>query len=799
MQTSKYAAGILVLAVMAAGGLGSVSAIAQEQAADEFVIEEIVVTARRYEESLQDAPVAMNVLTSDYIADQKIESIFDILEASPGASFVNFHKAQPEKSMRGIVAPTPGNSSSTQSIQTVIDGMVVSKDFMKSQPIFDLERVEVLRGPQGTTFGRNASVGLISIITKRPTQEYEAGINLTAGNSETFEADGYVSGPVSETLSARIAINFDTTDGATKSISTGKGLDGTQNFAVRGSLLFEPSNRFSAFLKVEYSEDDDEGLVRHGADCTLPYIDGPRAVNNPITGVIAQIIPNINVTHPRYPTTFFDPCDPFLTEISPNEDFFLMREVITVTAELVWEVSEGITVTSITGYMDGKNDSLADVLGSPENIVFQKVDNDGHMFSEEVRIDNHATGNRLRWLGGIYYLTDKEHRFEENRFFPPGGINPAPGPPTRVPSRLATISDNKTDSIAVFGELVFDVTDRLELTAGGRWTRDEKDYHFGIDAFGFAPVIAGVEGVGACLANAPPGPPPVCGDNEVIGFDQIPVSDNWSNFSAKVSAAYRMNDQNMVYVLWSQGFKSGGFQPDARAIASAQVPFDEEKVNNFEIGWKGSYRRALFALTGFWIENDGFQATTLIPVGQGFTGLITNLGSVRSKGIEGEGTFALSENFRAGGTFALIDAEMRNTELLLAVLGDGTRVTEDLSGQRPDSAPKYTATLWGAFTFPFGNGSTVSLRGDLQFRSNMHDDLSERAFGTRIRPSLSRIGARLTWVSPDQGYRVTAWAKNINNDWDIVNFGPRQPNALQLAAGFAGERTYGVTISAAFN
>lgn len=791
-------AGASALAISMTGGFGVTAASAQTAASGGPILEEVVVTARRYEESVQDAPLAVNVMSGSFLEDQGIESIFDILEASPGATFVDFHKAQPEKSMRGIVAPTPGNSSSTQSISTVIDGMVVSKDFMKSQPIFDLERVEIMRGPQGTVFGRNASVGLIHLITKKPTREFEAGMNFTAGNSDLYEVDGYVSGPVSETLSARLAFNYDTFDGNTKRISTGEGLDGTQNFAIRGSFLFEPNNRFTAYLKVEYSEDDDDGLVRHGADCTVPFIDGPRAVNNPITGTIAAIIPNINATHPRYPTTYFDPCDPFLTEISTGTDFFLKREVLTVTAEMNWEIADGVTVTSITGYMDGTNDSLADVLGSPENIVFQKVDNDGHMFSEELRIDNHSTGNRFRWLGGFYFLTDKEHRFEENRFFPAGGINPAPGPPSRVPSRLATISDNKTDSIAIFGELVYDVSDRLELAVGGRWTRDEKDYRLGIDAFGFGPVLSGVEGVGACFANNPLPFPPVCGDNEVIGFAQVPTSDSWSNFSAKVSATYRVNDNNMVYALWSQGFKSGGFQPDARSVVQAGISFDEEKVNNFEFGWKASYGRALFALTGFWIENKNFQATTLIPVGQGFTAVISNLGSVRSKGIEGEGTFALSENFLVGGTFALIDAAIRDTVLLLGVLPDGSQVTSDLSGQRPDSAPKYTATLWAKYTVPFPGGSALSLRGDLQFRSNMHDDLSEREFGTRVRPKLSRVGVRATWVSADGRYSITGWGKNLTNDFDITNFGPRQPNTLQLAAGFAGERSYGVTLSGRF-
>jgi len=773
----KLLLGVSTVAILATGGARITGAHAQEATNDEPVLEEIVVTARRYAEKLSDAPLAINVMTDNYLIDQRVESVRDILELTPGASFVSFSKAQPEKSMRGVVAPTPGNSSSEQSIQNVVDGLVITKDFMKSGPIYDLDHVEVLRGPQGTTFGRNASIGLIQLISKKPTREYEAGLNATAGNGRDYETDGYISGPLSEDWSGRFAFNFDTQDGPTESISTGRGLDGDSNFAFRGSLIYDPDSSFSAYLKVEYSEDNDEAPVRRGNDCTKPTIDGPRA--------FAPLPPPLSFQHPPYSITFIDSCDVFKTEISTDRNFFFKRHVLTTTANISFDVAEGITVTSITGYMDGGDNGLADVLGTPVNIVFQKIHNDGWLFSEETRIDNHAQGERYRWLAGVYYLHDEEDRFEQNQFFQ-GNSLPFP----RVPSFLATISSNETDSIALFGELAYDLSDKVELAASGRWTHDQKDYLYSVEASGFRPVIAGVTGCTPAVGI-------VCGSPaNPVGFDFIPVKDSWSDFSGRVSLQYHVDDDNMLYALWSQGFKSGGFQPDARTAAAARISFKPEHSNNYELGWKTNIAgRARIALTAFYLQNKGNQTVTLIPVGAGFTGLISNLGAIRTKGIEGEWTWLINSSFRTGGSVSLMDPTLHNTVLTVGVDNNGNPVLDDLSGQRPEVAPRWTATAYMEYEYVYPGGSTLTVRGDFIGRDRVFDDFSERATRARIRPTLTNLGLRITWLSPDGKYRIMGWGENLNQDFDIENIGPSQPNTLQLPFGFSRKRTYGVTAS----
>ena len=225
------------------------------------------------------------------------------------------------------------------------------------------------------------------MITKKPTWDFEAGGSFTLGTDELIDTEAYISGPLGDNLAGRIAINYDEQDGPTQDTSTGEGLNGDSNFAVRGSLLYEPTDATSIYLKVEHSIDDDEAPVRRSLDCTLPYIDGQRETVDPADPSTAII-----GTHPAFDgPAYFDSCDVFETEISSGQDFFLKRDITTASAEISHEYDNGVAITSVTGFQIGQNDALADVLGSPENIVWQQVENDGGFFSQEVRLDNHST------------------------------------------------------------------------------------------------------------------------------------------------------------------------------------------------------------------------------------------------------------------------------------------------------------------------------------------------------------------------------------------------------------------------
>ncbi len=750
---------------------------------DEAVLEEIIVTSRRYEETLEDAPVSVSVMSEQYLIQNRIQRADDIMEVTPGATWESFSKMQPVASMRGVIAPTPGNSSSEASIQTVVDNVVITKDFMKSPPLFDLSRVEVLRGPQGTAFGRNASVGLIHFVTNRPSQERDGGVSATFGTDELIEVDGFINGGLSDTVSGRIAFNYDEQDGPTESISTGEGLDGDENTAIRASLLIEPSDSFSAYLKLEYSADRDEAPVRHGyvqpngTDCSAPYVNSPP-----------------------YQEVYFDDCnDPFKTEISPVQragfpdvDFHTDRDILTAEAEFVWSLDNDLTVTSITGYMDGDTDSLMDLAGSPNDVSWQKVQNDGNSFSTELRLDNQASDASFHWLAGVYILRDEEDRFETNMFQPRGARAPSPF----VETHLGTISNNVTESYSAFGEVSIDLSDRTTLTYGGRFVNDDKDYLYGVAAFGVNRQLDGIPGVGpgidgvaqVCGPNSGP-PDPTCGSAAApLGFSNFPVSDSWDDYISKLSVSFELTDEINLYGLYSEGFKSGTFQPDARNMASAMIVVQPESSQNFEIGLKGAAERFRYSVTAFYLEVEDVQTINLVPVGAGFTGLISNVGAVETTGLEVDGAFLIGDNFLLSGSFALLDAELKNTP-------DPSDPLVDISGRRPPGAPEWTYALFGEYTLDLSGGSSLMFRADVRGRSDVFNQTSVRNTipPLRLRPEVVNWGARVSWTNANENLTLSLWGKNLNEDVDIENFGPPSPCCSTFAAGFRGKTSYGVT------
>ncbi len=237
-------------------------------------LEEIIVTSRRYEETITDTPVAVAVMDSQFLEDQRINSIQDILEITPGASWDQFAAAQPGLSMRGVFGGTFGNASLESAVQVVYDGVPLTKAFMMTIPTYDLERVEILRGPQGTTFGRNATLGLMHFISAKPTQEGSGDIRMSVGSPDLMGISGHVNGALSDTVSGRLAFHYLEADGNLEDTNTGKALESAENTSIRASLLFEPSESFSALVKAEFVNNDDLPQVRRGEGSVASWLNG---------------------------------------------------------------------------------------------------------------------------------------------------------------------------------------------------------------------------------------------------------------------------------------------------------------------------------------------------------------------------------------------------------------------------------------------------------------------------------------------------------------------------------------------
>jgi iron complex outermembrane receptor protein len=782
--------------------IGAVGAILiylpiQETLAQE--LEEITVTARRYEERITDAPLAVAVMSAEFLRDNRVDTVQDILELTPGADWDQFAKAQPGLTLRGIRGGAFGNASIEHAVSVVSDGVPVTKAFMMTLPVYDQDRVEVLRGPQGTTFGRNATLGMMHFISARPSQESSGAIEVSAGERDLFGINGHYNGALSDTVSARFAFNYSDSPGPMDDETSGDVLDYSENTSVRLGLLFEPSDTFSAYVKAEYMEDEEFPTVRRGNDLGAVWLTGSydNYVNN---------------------------TDPWKATLSPDPEgnpWIVEREMTNLTAELNWALSNDVNLTSITGYLDGEHYSNSDAFGTPWDIRDQLVWNDASIFSQEIRLDNQASGNRFRWLVGASYLADEEHRIEKNETEPLRG-NCNFVDPTGCPrnSTLFTDATNNTDAFGIFGELTFDLSDALTLAVGGRYSSDDRDLGFRTWGYGSQ---GGLGGIGLdnpdptqdCNAIIEAGTTPgQCGTEEnPVGFSGS-VSESWSNFSSKVSLSWAVNENSNIYALYSEGFKAGGFQQDARWAAALDLVLDEEEATNIELGWKGSTDRLIWAVTLFKQEQTGVHTGNLVAVGSSQSNLLINAKGVENTGVEIEATWAATEGLTLGGTIASYDPKFLSGTIINGrQTAEGTiEGGEDVSGTIPSFNVDFAYYLFGEYDWELAGGSSLRLRADVRHRDetwglngannragrNLNDD----GFMYQ-KPSIDKLGLRLEWTSAEGNMGFSVWGRNLDDDQDYLNYGPPfgyvyragpgDPSVRARASAVTGRRQVGAT------
>ena len=546
-----------------------VSAPAQEQksaAAAQEGIGDIVVTAQRREQNLQDVPVAVTAFSGETIADLGIRSSADIASVVPNLAIglPGGEGNQPLIYIRGVgLADFNSNNAGPNGVY--VDEVYISSPGAQTFQLFDLDRVEVLKGPQGTLYGRNATGGAINFITAKPSRDFQARASLSYGSFDTITGEAAIGGPIGDGVRFRLAGTGTHSDGYVRNLLTGRRENGQGSFALRGQLAFDVADNFDALLGVHGGRVD----TRSPQFRSLGLLDPATGFSTPCA--LDAIRAN--------------QCGNALGYVSPrrfHDGDYNKSEHLEVgnwggAAHLNWRIG-GVTLTSISAYDDVDKTHREDSDASPASLLEVDYHVRSKTFTQELRLS--GSGGGVTWVAGGYYLHETLRQnqtvdlFRELRFLvPDGGADTAGAATGGAPVLFArTINRQTTEAAALFGQVEVALTPALRATLGGRYNHERKRF---IATSQFEEDF--IDGF------AIPG-----------GVLPLYVFDNrktYDNVSFKIGLDYDIADDVMAYASISTGFKSGGFNGGFLSFDPAEAavqagPFEEETLTAYEIGLK---------------------------------------------------------------------------------------------------------------------------------------------------------------------------------------------------------------------
>lgn len=703
-------------------------------------LSEIVVTARKREESLQDVSASISVLGGDALRDDVIKDIRDMQYAVPGVTVGETVGAM-KITMRGL-----GNASNTRGedsqVAFHVDGAVVSRPEAQALALFDVQRVEVLKGPQGTLYGRNATAGTVNVVTNKPTQDLNGYFNVTGGNYDFVNVDAAVGGALTQNVLGRVAATFSDRSGFSENITTGNNLDNLHRWAVRGQLQFDLADNVSWLMSGEYaSERDASGL--------FTYLTPLYVVNT------TQFPPPAS----QAPKGLGGLSDPDSRDGAGNIDPVMKRETLSVTSTLAWEINDRLTLKDITNYRTldfylAQDLDLSSVVPPAGQTATVSIPLDEHQVSNELQLT--YSSQKLVLIGGLYYW--KEAMTGTTYV----GATPDQG--------IWFIRDGESDgrSWAGFFNASYDLTDMFALRLGGRYTDD----HRAIDS---GQVLNGVVSV---PHRSPTNP----------GFDERSNSQYTGEYGLDVHLA----SNALLYFTYSQGYQQG-----AAIIMQINNPIaDPTRVNNYEIGLKYATHdnRFVFNISAYDMDIKDLQRTQAVPLPNGtFNTLINNIDGMKSRGVEFDSSWSPLNrlSFTAGVTYT--DAEFKDF-VNDDPLQFGT-VLVQLKGNAPQLTPEWKGNVGGQYTFALSNGAGLALGADMSFTTKQYLDEFNRE--PMIVQAYSLYDAHLTYRADGDRWSVGLWGKNLSNEKQIFD-ASFSANGRVTSKRFIDPRTYGVSFNMKF-
>lgn len=793
-------------------------------------MDEVVVTARKREESLSDVSLSIEAFNEDALDNLQVTDVTDLQQATSNLFITetgSFASGVVNSSIRGISAPLGFSSS----VGFYVDDVFIANNTGQLLDLLDVERVEVLKGPQGTLFGRNTTGGAVRIISAKPGEEFGGSVSAELGNYGAYALKGSVSGPiVDDTLYAGLSAMVRQRDGFQTDINTGEDYWTEDKWAARGSLYWTPTQNFSAHLNYTYIENNSVNRV------PVPLFNEVSFEDNLLIAEASGFLLPEGLQEfeffgiERTPPSAFTDVDLVSTDVAQDQFFTNQGQLNLV---LDYEFSDAWSAKSISSYVEAETFFPLDLEGS-NNLLINNLDNNAQdFFSQEFQLK--YNGDRFRGVAGVYYLDFEQTEFE---------TDPATGSSVsslfinqQIVSGIANafgasvedtlnngflalagqelqpafilggigIEDEvtTTESIAFFINGEFDITDRLTLDGGLRFSNEERAQSeneldqtilpaFFVTGAGdtlfFNDNIAGAEAALTAQLGAPLGVIP----SSVIdgGTSEVSASADFEDVTYRVGLSYDL-DQGLAYGYVATGFRAGGFNSieDANGFGT----FDSEKVRTYALGYKSDILGGNFAfdLEAFYNDIDDLQyeSFAVFPSGQ-VDSTTGNFGKAETYGVDLGLRFMPTENFSVDANLGYLKTNI--TEALEAQEVDDLPVLVDIADSLEiGRAPEWTANLAATYTLDLDGRGALDFIGQLAYQSDTPtiQPLDRRDPGQllAIQDDYALVNGRIVYTSENQAWEFFAEGKNLfdkrvaTDAFDLGSF---------LSQGYNAPRTY---------
>ena len=734
----------LAAALLVGAGVGS--ALAQEETPTVAEAEEdvpvlglsvVTVTAQKRAESVQDVPISVLAFNGDMLADAGVADIRDLGKIAPGLNLATSAQTTNTRvQIRGV--GSAGNTAMEPSVAVFLDGVYVPRIGSMLAGLNDIASAEVLRGPQGTLFGRNASMGAVQLETATPNDEYEMEGFVSIGNAERYRGTLMVNAPVSENISVRASVLGSQAEGFGKNDLTGEAIGQNDVFSVRTAMRWDITPSLSWVLKADYQNLSGDGspTVTVKADTVTPQaaVNWANRLDPDGAGPLTGATPYLDRTYDYH--------------VYQASDGNLKDFQYGLSSNLSWSLGDGYEIKLISGYRDWNNSQI----DTPFSVPLRLLSRDSYFSSlsqsHELQLisPEHLFDGRFEYVAGLYYYKEDYSLGQMNNWYPDycnSFLRNIVAAPVVVACNAGAKQDashldfrQSSDSYAAYAQGTYDLTDTLSLTAGLRYTNDTKDGWY--------------QGVKNNPVDS------MVNETTEMNLDQ-------SKVTYRLNLSYRPTADVLLYTNYSTGFKSGGFDAAAgagTARTAANRTFNPEEVDNIEGGIKTSSfdNRLIANATIFRTDISEYQFRSY----DGDQFRVRNNGEVRQQGVEFDVTGRPIAPLTVQVSGAYLDSEYRSFVGAPGLPAFGG--TQDLTGERLPNSPRWSGAASFVYEDTLSSGWHWSVRGDTSFVTSQNLTTSGDNNPNSVVDGYQLFGARLALASPDDRWELALAGQNLTDE-----------------------------------